>query len=45
MSRDAERLNALLLDRHMPVQFTYDQVTVGHAEVVATILQALAVAA
>ena len=35
MARDAERLNALLIDGYVPMQFTYDQVTTRPADVVA----------
>ena len=45
MARDAERLNALLLDGLLPMQFTYDQVTIQPAEVLATLRHALAIAA
>ena len=44
MTRDAERLNALLLDGYWPVQFTYDQVTNDPNYVVSTVRQALATA-
>ncbi len=41
MARDAERLNALLLDGFVPFQFTYDQVTTQPATVVAQTRAAL----
>jgi hypothetical protein len=41
MSRDAERLNALVLDGFTPFQFTYDQVVTRPALVVATVDLAL----
>jgi hypothetical protein len=41
MARDAERLNALLLDGYVPMQFTYDQVTTRPAEVLAQTRAAL----
>jgi hypothetical protein len=42
MTRDAERLNALVLDGFRPIQFTYDQVTNEPDEVIATTRLALA---
>ncbi|MGH9133258.1 MAG: hypothetical protein ACRDZZ_04920 [Ilumatobacteraceae bacterium] len=41
MTRDAQRLNALILDGFWPIQFTYDQVTNEPVEVVATTRHAL----
>jgi hypothetical protein len=42
LARDAERLNALVLDGFVPLQFTYDQVTLDAAGVVALLRRALA---
>jgi hypothetical protein len=41
MARDAERLNALLIDGYLPLQFTYDQVTTRAADVLAQTCRAL----
>ena len=41
MNRDAERLNALVLDGFIPYQFTYDQVVTGTEHVLATVRLAL----
>jgi hypothetical protein len=41
MGRDAERLNALVIDGFTPFQFTYDQVVSQSATVVATVDLAL----
>ncbi len=41
MSRDAERLNALVLDGRQPLQFTYDQVTTDAAGVITLLRAAL----
>ncbi len=41
MSRDAERLNALVLDGFTPFQFTYDQVVAQPSLVLATVDLAL----
>ena len=41
MANDAARINALLTDGFLPYQFTYDQVTLSPAEVVATTRGAL----
>jgi hypothetical protein len=45
MARDAQRLNAMVLDGLRPMQFTYQQVTTESAWVVAQSQQALALAA
>lgn len=45
MSRDAERLNALVLDGYAPYQFTYDQVVSAPGAVVSTVRAALAASA
>jgi hypothetical protein len=45
LSRDAERLNALVLDGFAPYQFTYDQVVSTPETVVATVRSALAASA
>lgn len=42
MSRDADRLNALVLDGFVPFQFTYDQVVADTEHVLATVRLALA---
>ncbi len=42
MARDAERMNALMLDGFTPFQFTYDQVVSEPGAVVATVRLALA---
>ncbi len=44
MSRDAERLNALVLDGFLPIQFTYDQVTLDPDGTVDTVRRTLAAA-
>ena len=44
MSRDAERQNALILDGLLPVQFTYDQVTLDPDGTIDTVRRTLAVA-
>jgi len=41
LARDAARLNALVLDRFAPMQFTYDQVTLDHEWVIAQTRRAL----
>ena len=41
MSRDAERLNALVLDGFLPYQFTYDQIVDDSDHVLATVRLAL----
>lgn len=41
IARDTERLNALLLEGLVPMQFTYDQVTVQPAAVVTALRRAL----
>lgn len=45
MSRDAERLNALILDGFHPFQFTYDQVVAAPITVLATLSSALRLSA
>jgi len=45
MARDAERMNALVLDGLRPMQFTYDQVTAESPWVVAQLRAALSTAA
>ena len=45
MARDAERMNALILDGLRPLQFTYDQVTVEPQWVIAQLRTALDLAA
>ena len=45
MARDTERMNALLLDGFVPLQFTYDQVTVESPWVAGQVRQALSRAA
>ena len=42
MTRDADRMNALLLEGLAPLQFTYRQVTCAPRQVVATTRSALA---
>jgi hypothetical protein len=42
LARDTERLNALVLDGFVPLQFTYQQVVQRSAHVVATVAEALA---
>jgi hypothetical protein len=44
MSRDAERQNALILDGLLPIQFTYDQVTLDPDGTIDTVRRTLAVA-
>lgn len=44
MSRDTERLNALLLDGFLPIQFTYNQVTLDPGGTVDTVRRTLALA-
>jgi hypothetical protein len=44
MSRDAERQNALVLDGFLPIQFTYDQVTLDPDGTVDTVRRTLAAA-
>jgi Protein of unknown function (DUF559) len=42
MSRDAERQNALILDGFLPIQFTYDQVTLDPDGTIDTVRRTLA---
>jgi len=44
MSRDTERLNALVLDGFLPIQFTYNQVTLDPGGTVDTVRRTLALA-
>ena len=44
MSRDAERQNALILDGFLPIQFTYDQVTLDPNGTIDTVRRTLAFA-
>ena len=44
MSRDTERLNALIIDGFLPIQFTYSQVTLDPDGTIDTVRRTLAVA-
>jgi hypothetical protein len=45
LTNDAARVNALVLDGLLPLQFTYDQVTCNETQVLRELSAALAVAA